>query len=371
MDLFRFTSPHNQPLRGGKLILPSSSVTWVERYREAGEVKIVAGIDSGLREQLPVGTLVSHTDTKEVMKIEDHGIEDDGDNEPVITITGRSLEAPILENRAAGSNIEFPTAEVPVEYIIPAWKTSTQAVSIIMRHIGEDYLIDSHDVIPYLTAVDGTTGDLTEEKRKIAAGPVYDRLLEILAVDKLGIKVERPGPGETDTLFIIHKGVDRSSSVVMSVERGDVARASYLQSDKKLKNCAHIVGKWVQTRLVDTTVNGADRRWITVDAKDIDDAQESVPHGDARAWIVSAMLARAREQLGKYNRIELSSAEAAPDSVNAIFRKHYDVGDIVMVSGGYGSVTKMRVTEYAEVQDENGFSGQPTLKSLEGEDETP
>jgi len=370
MDVFKFTGPANGPMQGGQLVLPSDSVTWVERYAEAGEVKIVAPIGSGLREQLPVGTFVSHTETREVVKIEDHDIADSGgDEDPTLTITGRSMEAPALENRAAGSNRTFPTAAETLEYKLAASSTQYQALELVTHHIEEAYLVDDRDAIPYFGAVTTVGGTLTVEERTIKPGGVYARLQEILAVDKLGVKIERPATGMTDTRLVIHKGMDRSNQVVMSVDKGDVVNAAYLESDRKVKNCALLIGKFVQHRLVlNPLLTGYDRRWMTVDCSDIDEGQETIPTGDARGIILYLMEVRGREALAKQKRVELTKAEASHDTISAVYRRDYNVGDIVMVTGGYGAATKMRVTEYVEIQDETGFTGYPTLETLEEED---
>ena len=43
------------------------------------------------------------------------------------------------------------------------------------------------------------------------------------------------------------------------------------------------------------------------------------------------------------------------------YKEHYNIGDIVWVSGDYDATTIMRVTEHAQVLDENGESSIPTL----------
>lgn len=46
------------------------------------------------------------------------------------------------------------------------------------------------------------------------------------------------------------------------------------------------------------------------------------------------------------------------------FKKHYDVGDLVLVQGNYDVQTVMRVAEHVVFQDENGESGYPTLAAV-------
>lgn len=367
MDIFKFTSMPNAPMRNGELIRGQTSVTWVERYREPGEIKLEAGISSDLRKILPVGSAVSHIDTREVIRIEDHEIEDNDDGDPKLVITGRTIEASLLESRVAGSNITFPTAAVPQEYVIPAAATVTQAISIIRHHIEASFLIDDRDAIPYMDATPSvSTNGLTVEERKIKPGSVYERLSEILDVDNLGIRSERPIGGQNSTRLIIHKGVDRSGTVVLSADKGDVSNLGYLESDRKRKNCALVVGRWCQTRVVDASVSGYDRRWMAVEASDIDESYETMPTAGVRTTILAKMAVRGREALARNKKIEITKVEANNHATMYSFRKDYNVGDIVMIKGGYGANTKMRVSEYVEIQDENGFTGYPTLEPLEG-----
>lgn len=364
MDLFRFRSAPNQPLRGGHILprWPGDSITWAERYREPGEVTIVAGIASGLRSLLPVGTFVSHIDTSEIMRIEDHQIKDDS-----VTITGRSYEAPVLNNRIVGSNITFPTTAEPQEYVMTPDSTQDQAVKLVQQLTEAFYLLDDRDAIPYLETQTNILTGGTSEERKVAAGSLHTRLLEILAVDNYGVRSIRPGVNQTNTVLQIYKGADRSKYVVMSMERGEVVNTEYLESERSLKNCALVVGKFVMTRVVDNSKTGLDRRWMLVDASDIDENLEAMPPvGGARNTIIGRMQTRGKQALAKQKKIEMTKAEAAKDVVqSAIFRKHYNVGDIVAVLGGYGTNTKMRVTEHVEIEDETGFTAYPTLENLE------
>ena len=369
MDLFRFTSGINSPMTSGQLITTPASITWVERYLEPGEVRIEAPLDSDIRREVPINSVVSHIDTREIVRIEDHEISDDGDGTPMVVITGRTIDAPIFENRSAGSNINFPTNDAPADYALPKWGTSHQALRLMQSHVYASYLIDDRDAVPYLEIANEvpSTG-LTTEERKIKPGNVYDRVVEILRVDNLGLRTERPATGKTNSRIVIHRGKDRTSSVVLSVDKDQVENVGYLMSNRRNKNCVHVVGRWCQTRLANSFYSAYDRRWLTVDATDIDEAFESKPTGAYRTWVLGAMYQRGVEALAEYNMVEITKAEASRDSMDSIYRKHYNVGDIVTVAGGYGSKTRMRVTEYVEIQDETGFTGYPTLELVEGED---
>lgn len=374
MDIFRFTGPQTEHLHGGELIQQHEKVTWVERYQEAGEVTVETSISSGVREQLPVGSFMSHIHTKEIMRIEDHVISDNGGNEdPTLTITGRTIEAPILENRAAGSNRNFPTPAETLEYKLAEEASHLQALKLIDRHITDPVaVIDDKNLIPYLECVSiviqtQLPDPTPNEFRMIKPGSLYERLLELLKIDNLGIRTERPSASESNSRLVIHNGIDRSASVIFSLDKGDVVSLEYLESDKKRKNCALLVGRWVQDRILDTSTSGYDRRWMVVDCSDIDQGYSIIPTGFTRAVIMLMMQKRGREALAKQNRIEIVKAEASRDSITAEYRKDYNVGDIVSVMGGYGTKTKMRVSEHVEIYESTGFTAYPTLEVIEKE----
>lgn len=372
MDLFRFRNPASPTkMQGGEFIIPRSTTTWIERYRDAGEFTVVGNAYSGLRTQMPIGSFISHVDTDEIMMVEDHQIKDAGVVDPVITITGRSIEAPILENRIVGSDIVYPTVGEPVDYKINNWNTWDQAKILIENHVIAGKIEHDHkSAIPYLRVVTSIAGGSagTQEARTIARGPVYAEVIKILAVDKLGLKVVRPRNGLTDTTLYIHRGVDRSKFVVFSLASGDIVGADYLWSNKKMKNAAFVIGKWLQT-FVDTNQTGINRRVMMVSADDIDQAQETVPTGEARSLLIAAMKIRGKEALAKQNNVTLVSAQANQDHQRPIFRKDYNVGDIVSVTGEFNTQSQMRVTEFVEIEDDSGTVGYPTLSLVASEDE--
>src|SRR4029077_17508342 len=94
MDLFKFISSTDPTvLTQGGMIQNPTSVMWAERYNVPGEFEIIAPLSSGLREFLPFGALISHTNTYEVMFVENQEIFEDSNEDPTIKITGRSLDA--------------------------------------------------------------------------------------------------------------------------------------------------------------------------------------------------------------------------------------------------------------------------------------
>lgn len=369
MDLFRFLSASNQPMRNGLLLPAPKSITWVEKFQEPGEIKIVSSLEDGFKTLLPVGCFVSHPNTDEVMMIEDHVTTKDVDGEAVVSTTGRSLEAPVLENRIVGAEGTFPKVGDDTDFLMEDHSTQTQAVGLIRAHTEADLLVDNNDEIPYLTTTTDITTVLTSEPRKIASGTVHERLMELLDVDTLGIKTIRPSYTGTNVVFKIHRGIDRSASVVLSMDSGDVEQYEALESIKKLKNSALVVGTHVQVVVHQGATSGYSRRWMTVDAKDVDEKYKEPLTGTEIATIAGRLATRGRQALAKQKKISLSSADVSQNGLSIRYRIDYNLGDIVTVRADGVPGTKMRVTEHAEIMDDSGFASYPTLELLEGEDD--
>lgn len=367
MDLFRFLSASNQPMRNGQLLPSGKSVTWVEKYKDPGELKIVTNLEEGFKTRLPIGCFVSHIQTSEVMMIEDHVTTKDVNGEAVVTTTGRSLEAPVLENRIVGAEGTFPKVGDEGDFLMEDHSTQTQIVGLIRAHTEASLLVDDNDEIPYLTTTTDIATVLTSEPRKLESGTVHERVLELLDIDNLGIQTIRPSSTGTNVVFKVHQGIDRSSSVVLSIDSGDVEQYEALESIRKLKNSVLVVGTHVQVVVHQGSTSGYSRRWMTIDAKDIDEKYKEPLTSPEISTIASRLATRGRQALAKQNKLSLSSANISQNGMSIRYREDYNLGDIVTVRADGIPGTKMRVTEHAEILDDNGFTSYPTLELLEGE----
>lgn len=375
MDIIKFNNPDNPTqMYSGEIINNIKRKMWVERFREAGEFKLVAGVDSGLREKLPIGTFISHTGTPELMIVENHEISEQRGQDSDIVITGRGYETYFEQRIIGASHAGLATGE-PETYTLVADYTWNQAGDLIRDHIYEASVFDPNDALDYALVLDDNDGTGESVARDLSFGELYPTLMALLEVDNLGIKVYRPGPwspiGVTDlwTAFVIHKGVDRRESVVLSYASGEIENADYFWSNRGLKNAAFIYSKWVQLNVgindaaygtVDAPTN-YDRRVMVIDATDVDSQYAEYPDLLDLAIITAKLYQRARLYLLSQKETALTKAEAARDSLNVVYRKDYNVGDIVTVIGGYNESTTMRVAEHVEIEDETGQHSYPTL----------
>lgn len=372
MDLFKLTgTPY---FINGQAINGYDAVTWVERYREPGEFRIRARLSSGLREFLPLGTAISHIQTLELMIVENHQISEELDEDPILDITGRSFDS-FLEQRAVGQNQNWVAGPDPYiinqeGYNLGENLTPWQARNLINEHLATGWAVNSTDAIPNfqtLISSEITAFGQVEVARIVKRGNLHTRLVELLAIEDLGVKSIRPNMfpeyeyGTWITLMI-HRGIDRRSTVSFSSKTGDVAKADYLWSNKTIKNAAMVAGKYVDV-MVYGTETGYNRRVLFVDGSDIDGALTAVPTGTTLTNIQERLRVRGEAELAAQREVVLSSVDISENRTHK-YRIDYDVGDIVRLDGNFGVRLDMRVIEYAEIVDENGESGQPTLTVL-------
>lgn len=372
MDIFKFMNPaHPTRLDQGVLINGLKSKMWIERYRDAGEFEFTADVETMAHRMLPIGSLISHTESSEVMIVENHEISEDPESPTEVTISGRSFET-FFDNRVVGSNKPWPnTDSVEKEYVLPPAYTWNQIVALIRNHIYESRVVDPKDAIPNVVVMTTVTGTLGEfEERIVKRGSLYTRLVELLNEDNLGIKTFRPGVRSPlgmenrNQAVVIYRGEDLSEQVIFTHQTGEIDKADYLWSNKSLKNCALVTGRWLET-VVKGPMSQYERRWMPVDGSDIDNIFSAPPTGADRTAALAAMRARGRVALAGQKQIAFIKAEVAKNSMTHNYREHYDVGDIVTVDVPYSETAKMRVSEYVEIEDEDGQNGYPTLSVME------
>jgi hypothetical protein len=375
VDLFYYDQAFGpEYVVGGQFINGYNSVTWIERYRDPGEFTIVADLVSGLQDKILRGSFISHINSRELMIVENIEINGDKDGDQTVTFTGRSYETH-LENRLVGSNLTYPIETGPTQYTVFAGYVWQQATDLIRAHIDQSLQIDPNDGIPNVEvgySLDGLTvlpSDINEARGLKLGSSLYKEVISILGVSDVGIRSYRPGPwgpatNQRNIGIEVHRGQDKSAAVRFSYQGEELITADLLWSIKPLKNCAIIASKWFTTRVMGPET-GYNRRMISVDATDLDEEFETAPTGSIKDAIIVKMEAKGRQKLAQQNELELSNIEVNPELVTYTYRSSYEVGDIITVFDERGSSDKkMRVTEYVEIEDENGEKGYPTLSAI-------
>lgn len=365
MDIFKFNSPTTPTkLEYGELITGLTKKTWIERYYGNGEFTLEAPLRTGIRTFLPEGTLISHTNTKEVMIVEDHQVKGTKGDEAVVVVTGKSFET-WLSQRIVGLNQVFPVTDIH-NFVKDNHYSWNHIVDLIKEHILAEYLLNDDYALPFVSVEHTVTNTFGAKliPIEIPRGSVYEHVLNLLKIDNLGIKIVRPTTDQ-NLHIVIHRGTDRSHEVVFSYEAGELEDMEYLFSNQKEKNAALVSGTWVEF-LVEGPEVGYERRMMLVDALDVDDELDVPPEpGYGLDLVKLALWLRGVEVLKQQKEIALKKADAVKSSVNFVYRRDYDLGDLVGVNGGYLTTDtepkQMRVIEFLEAEDENGQFSYPTL----------
>lgn len=377
MDIFKFRHGDTGDWYDGEIVNGLKSKMWVERYTEAGEFKLVA--DRNLlrvKESIPIGSLISHTKTAEVMIVENHEIVESEESDPELVISGRGFET-FLENRIVGSNKTFPSSTAATDYNLVANYPYLQAILMVRDHTRVDELVDDDNALLKVLVSSSNSVFPPPVARQVKRGTVYERLLELLNVYQIGIKTRRPmqwlplTPLSDNLEMFVHSGLDRTNYCVFSHDTGNIRSAEYLWSIKSSKNAALVSGKWIETWVDDGSVN-YERRAMYIDASDIDNAYTTAPTGGDLTAVVAAMQRRGKDAIARHKttslaKIEIETSPSGPQywrdsyGIFSSDTKYYSLGDIVTVIGNYGESTTMRVVEYVEIEDENGEVGHPTF----------
>lgn len=371
MDVFQLISDGVSTYNNGATIDRLTSKLWIERFLEPGEFKFTGPPTNYLRYMLPLGMLISHSQSKTIMMVEDHEIVEDKDSPPVMTISGRSVDA-FLEHRVStdddqGFNPSLSNNKAkPYEFL--STKSWLQAVDMIEQQI-ESPPTRAVLAIPFVDIRHEITASELSEDREVKRQSLAESVKEILSDLDAGIKIERPVQGvHAKIWFVIHQGVDRRSTVHFSYVAGDIENARYFWSMRDSKNAAYIASEWQGKYVARSGSEGAsgwNRRVMKIDASDFE-ANPNLSAWSSELAIAkldSLLTRRAKKVLARRKNKEMMEATIARNN-RYRFRRDYDIGDIVKVYGNYGLISPYRVTEYAEIEDESGESGYPTLSAL-------
>lgn len=380
MDIF--TLEHvGSSYKNGELVNGLRKKQWTERYLEPGEFVLVGEPTDQLREQLAIGTLISHVDTKEVMIVEDHQIEERSGSAPIFTVTGRSLDS-FAESRVVTDNglgFNGPTDSGPPKtlYDYTAWPYKFTditppelAVKLLEEQLETNKATRSSFMVPHLSVLHNITTTYTRKDQDVPRGDLASQLLEILGDIEAGLKTMRPDETHDDIRLMVHKGTNKKATVRFSFAKGDVLNAKYLWSSRDYRNAAYISTRYQGLYVVlggdDTDLTGLDKRVTFIDATDIERADTW-----ARvAEIYSLLKTRAKRELRKKKR-ERNVLEAQVSPLTRYrYRKDYDIGDVVHVDGNYDVSANMRVVEYVETDEGSGSLGVPTLEAVRTDDDS-
>lgn len=353
-----------------QLIEGFSSFIWTERYLGGGEFELKTRKVNYTRNLLPQKSKIGVRDSQEVMTVENHSIDDSGEGME-LTVTGRTFEVGILQNRTTVVVDTGPGASNMWTYEDDdIWPTDA-AKALIMSQVTvcNEAPYQKVDRVSVANLVTNHPGEQLSYKHE--PGPLYDEIVRLLDIENAGIRNQLDLDANGGLKIYIYRGVNRTvhqndrDPVIFSVSAEHMVDPKYLFTIKDYKNMAYVVGPNWQQRVyapgVSDSIQGEDRRILFVDASQIE-AKSSTEKKirQAKALGLSA--------LAKQNQRVFFDSAVSPESPY-IRGVHYNLGDRVTLVGDYGLSQTMIISEYVRTQDSSGERNLPTLvtpRDLEG-----
>lgn len=324
------------------------SLIWTKRYYTYGDFELYVPASSDLTNALNGCPYIMRDDDESVMVIENVQISTDVENGDYYTITGRSLES-VLTRRIVWAQTNLSTND-------PA-----QAIYQLIAENVTEPEIEERIVLNF--AVDDTFVGSGTLKMQITGAELASVITDICKTFGLGWKVTRGDSCEM--VFALYQRGE--AEVTFSPEFDNLISSQYYQRTEGFKNVAVVAGEGEGTDRRRNVVNanssatGLDRREVYVDARDISSNDGEI--GDDEYM---ALLATRGEQklLDEHSATHGFEGEVEPESTY-VYKRDYDLGNIVTVSNGYGITAKPRIIEIIESWDDTGYKVIPTFETWE------
>lgn len=357
MELYVF----NQDVELLGIVDEIEEMDWTRRYYEGGSCLIKALLTPNNIALLKKGYIIcKKDDLSDPMYIEHREISDsDADGMELLVIEGISLSTRILSSRITiGRQIERGTADKIMENML---LIQTNHHSNKRRHIKR--LVVDRSVKPEFTK--------TYEHNSMYK-PLHEEFTTVSQLDGCGHKIYL----DIDRKYFIfkaYKGKDVSDKVVFSTAFDNLTNQEYVESDSNYKNVAIVAGQGEEQDrdLViynDELYSDLDRIELMVDARDIeqDVRIENRPDGSGGTEEVEvpikngATAVKLLNERGKEKLEETAQARSYTASItgnNYVYRRDYDLGDIVSVRNDKWDILYSdRITEINEQYSNTGMT---------------
>lgn len=337
-----------------------NTLIWTERYGASGDFKLTAEEDIAIMTLLPLGTLISHNDTYEVMIVEDHEIKRGSDKKLEVTVTGRSFDT-FAENRPTLGTRDPLYDSITGDAIneVRTGAAEDVAAALLESRLGPTATVVA-DRIPNISIYTDIRDPDSSLEHVIRRSTLYEAVRSLLNICGAGIKTIRPHAAQTTLDLVIYDGFDLHNLVTFYAQYADLDEATYLWSNQGYKNYvdvdAHDYYRLYRHRDLSVDLTGLSRRVTYVEANEIEGDYSPGTATDVISALGQAILDAAKQ-------IQLVQAKIS-ETAKPKFKLDYDIGDLVTVFGEFSAAQVMRVTEHILTFDETGMRGYPSLSII-------
>lgn len=350
-------------LRRTEVIDQFESLIWTERFSSAGDFELVMQSTPGSRSLFSKGTWLALDESFRCMKVETIEDANGSDGRRMLTVSGPSIEQPLLENRVAFNAKNNLVAN-------PKW-TITLPPADVARKVFHDIcvtgILDVDDILPFITNVAILPDDTIPEPAdnitvEIEPDNVYNVIKQICEPYDLGFRMLR-NYDLSQLAFDIYAGSDRTSrqtvlpAVIFSRGLGNLVNSKKLETESGTKNIAYVYSNLgfeeVAATDVSPSITGFGRKILVVKMDDFD-------AGTPAATVTARMQQRGREELAAARSFYGFDGEISQNTQYK-YGVDYQLGDLVEERDDEGSSSIVRVTEQIFVADNEGERSYPTL----------
>ena len=355
-----------------------SSAIWSPRYNTLGDCELVIQASKENLNKVKECRYISREDDEMSCEIKKIEIQTDEENGDQIIITGTDIKD-ILNKRIVMNQTNIRKL-ITDAFINP--KDPNRKIS--------NFILDDKK---------GFTETIREQ---VTYDYIGDKVQEICQQFGWGYKVTIKNG---NFVFSLYKGEDRSQYITFSQNYDNISTTDYVEDNSNIKNVALIAGEGEGVDRKTTTIGserGIDRNELYVDARDVsstidyDELVSSYPNGIEKTinnviyYQVNgnniAIITKNEE--GEVEEVKLcnnvytenlkgvgyekmsecvqvtSFSGKIITGVNYIYKKDYNLGDIVRILNEYGMSVNARITEIIESRNENGYSMEPTFENV-------
>ena len=362
------------------IIDTAKSVIWHSVYFGVGDFEIYVQATPENVALLDIGNYITRPDDLEVGIVEKIEIADDPQEGKMLTASGRFAKS-LLDRRLIynlSGTVNTPT--------ILRGKVETE-----VRRVVEENAIacpfDSNRNIPVLALGDvvGFPQKIVDSDGAAAQKQVsYQNLLEYTdaVLAEYGFAAMVLLDEDAGKLrYVVYSGEDRSaanlwsnSTIIFSKDFDNLTSSAYQYDATTERNVALIGGAGDGLErfysLVGATHGGLQRREMWVDAssinhtyKDENEEEQTYTDDEYRAMLDAAGM----QNVNASRATEVFDCTIDLQNSAMKYNQDYTLGDIVTVQNDTGNYIPVRLCEILEVQDENGYSIEATVKKVEVE----
>ena len=351
MDIYIFN--RNIELQG--IIDNFTSLIWTRKYGKSGEFSLTTNVTDNVINLLKRDNIIYKKDDTEGAFIETVEISLNSQGKEEIKVTGKFLTSYLNRRINWTKLVKRSTYENIMRLLV-----SNNAINTIANRIINNLELGE------FKGYTGTT------KYTNSYGNVLELLENISNSSDLGFRLNL-NITTKKMQFEVYEGVDRTinqsliAPCIFSRDFENVLEQKYFDSINNYKNTSLICGVGedearVKTNLGDNNI-GLDRYELYVDAKDLSNKEtiDNVEVEISADEYIAMLQQRGSEKLGETKKVQTFSGKVNTNG-NNVYKKDYDLGDIVTVlDKKWGVTIDTRITEIEEVYEVGGLQINPTF----------